>query len=266
MRDASEPQMLRVLQTGDLARIEVSGESPKLPGIVRHWDKTFYPLRRPDGTILAIGVMVEEITERKRAEELQILLMREINHRTKNMLSVVQSIARQTAASDATEFVNRFSARIQALSANQDLLIKSSWRGVDLDDLVRAQLAHFADLIGTRITVRGPQVRLAAAAAQSIGMALHELATNAGKYGALSGERGCVDIDWRLSRDTFSMGWTERDGPSVEPPKRHGFGSTVISTVAKASVEGEIELDYAPTGLVWRLKCSPDKVLERQSA
>ena len=266
MRESSERHMRHVLQTGDLVRQEISGESPKLSGIIRHWDKTFYPLRRPDGSILAIGVMVEEITERKRAEELQSLLMREINHRTKNMLSVVLSIARQTAASDTAEFIKHFSARIQALSANQDLLIKSDWLGVDLEDLVRAQLAHFADLIGTRISVGGPPVRLAPAAAQSVGMALHELATNAGKYGALSDERGRVDIDWRLNGDEFTIGWAECDGPCVEAPKRHGFGSTVISTVAKASVDGDVELDYAPTGLIWRLKCSADKVLERRSA
>jgi PAS domain S-box-containing protein len=261
-----EPLMRDVLQTGGLVRSEVSGDTPNLPGIIRHWHKTFYPLRRPDGGILAIGVMVEEITERKRAEEVQSLLMREINHRTKNMLSVVLSIARQTAASDTAEFIKHFSARIQALSANQDLLIKSDWRGVDLDDLVRAQLAHFVEVIGTRISVHGPPVRLAAAAAQSIGMALHELATNAGKYGALSGERGCVDIGWRLDGDEFTIGWAERDGPSVEAPKRYGFGSTVISTVAKASVDGDVELDYAPTGLIWRLKCAADKVLERRNA
>jgi PAS domain S-box-containing protein len=266
MREASEPQMRRVLETGEIVRVEISGESPELSGIVRHWDKTFYPLKRHDGSILAIGVMVEEITERKRAEELQSLLMREINHRTKNMLSVVLSIARQTAASDTAEFIKHFSARIQALSANQDLLIKSDWQGVDLEDLVRAQLAHFVDLIGTRISVDGPPVRLAAAAAQSLGIALHELATNAGKYGALSSECGRVDIDWRLSGDEFTIGWAERDGPRVEAPKRHGFGSTVISTVAKVSVDGDVELDYAPTGLTWRLKCSTDKVLERRSA
>jgi PAS domain S-box-containing protein len=266
MKEASAPEMLHVLQTGDLVRTEVSGESQRHPGVVRHWHKTFYPLRRPDGSILAIGVMVEEITERKRAEELQSLLMREINHRTKNMLSVVLSIARQTAASDTAEFIRHFSARIQALSANQDLLIKSDWRGVDLEDLVRAQLAHFVDLIGTRISVDGPQVRLAAAAAQSIGIALHELATNAGKYGALSAECGRVEIGWRLNGDEFTISWAECDGPHVEGPKRHGFGSTVISMVAKASVDGDVELDYAPTGLIWRLKCSADKVLERRSA
>jgi len=267
LRAAAEPLTRHVLQTGELVRSSgISIGMPKLPGIIRHWDMTCYPLKRPDGSILAIGVTVEEITERKRAEELQSLLMREINHRTKNMLSIVLSIARQTAAPDSAEFVKRFSGRIQALSASQDLLIKSDWRGVELEELVRTQLAHFVDLIGTRITVRGLQLRLAAAAAQNIGMALHELAINASEHGALSGECGRVEIDWRLDGDDFSIGWTECDGARVEPPKRHGFGNMVISTVAKASVDGDVELHYAPTGLIWRLKCSADKVLERRGA
>jgi PAS domain S-box-containing protein len=266
MRDASEPHMRHVLQTGGLVRTEVSGENPKLPGIIRYWEKTFYPLRRSDGSILAIGVMVEEITERKRAQEHQILLLREVNHRTKNMLSIVQSIARQTAASNSTDFVERFSARVQALSANQDLLVQNDWRGVDLEELARAQLARFLELFDTRITIHGPKLRLAAAAAQSVGMALHELATNASKHGALSGQHGRVDINWRLDGDEFTIRWTERDGPYVEAPKRRGFGSTVTSTVAKASVDGEVEILYASTGLIWRLKCSADKALERPSA
>jgi two-component sensor histidine kinase len=109
-------------------------------------------------------------------------------------------------------------------------------------------------------------LRLAVAAAQSIGMALHELAANACKHGALSNDRGRVDIDWRLDGDEFLIGWTEREGPSIEAPKRRGFGNTVISTVAKASVDGEVELIYASAGLIWRLKCSADTVLERRRA
>jgi two-component sensor histidine kinase len=209
--------------------------------------------------------MVEEISARKRAEELQSVLMREINHRTKNMLSVVQSIARQTTAADTAEFITRFSARIQALSTNQDLLVKSAWRGVDLEELIRAQLGSFVDLIGARITVLGPKVRLAAAAAQSVGMAVHELGINAGEHGALSDERGCVDIRWQVNENEFLIGWRERDGPHVPPPQKHGFSSTAISIVAKASVDGDVELNYAPTGLIWRLKCCANKVLERWS-
>jgi PAS domain S-box-containing protein len=210
--------------------------------------------------VLMVGTAAD-ITERKRAEEHQLLLMRELNHRTKNLLSVVQSIANQTAASNPSDFAERFSQRIQALSANQDLLVRNEWRGVELEDLVRAQLAHFADLIGERIVIEGPHLSVTPSAAQSIGMALHELATNAGKYGSLSDDHGSVRIDWRLEDGRFSIGWLERDGPRVEPPKRRGFGSTVISVVAKASVGGEVELDYASTGVVWRLKCSASKAL-----
>jgi PAS domain S-box-containing protein len=126
---------------------------------------------------------VQDITERKEREEREHLLMREVNHRAKNMLSLVQAIARQTATRNPEDFVERFSERIQALSANQELLVRNEWRGVEIEDLVRAQLSHFVDLIGSRIVVDGPKLRLKAAGAQAIGLALHELATNAGKYG-----------------------------------------------------------------------------------
>src|SRR5712675_1964753 len=139
---------------------------------------------------------ITDITERKEREERDHLLMREINHRAKNMLSVVDAIAHQTATRAPEDFIERFSERIQALAANQDLLIRNEWRGVEVEDLVCAQLAPFADLIGSRVVVRGPRLRLNAASAQAIGLALHELTTNAGKYGALSTDRGRVDICW----------------------------------------------------------------------
>jgi two-component sensor histidine kinase len=135
---------------------------------------------------------VQDITERKLHEEQTQLLMREVNHRAKNMLSVVDAIVHQTAARNPEDFIERFSERIQALSANQDLLVRNEWNGVDTEDLVRAQLAHFSELIGSRIVVHGPRLRLKAASAQAIGFALHELATNAGKYGALSTDTGRV--------------------------------------------------------------------------
>jgi two-component sensor histidine kinase len=199
--------------------------------------------------------------DRCRAEEHQRLLMQELSHRTKNLLSVVLSIANHTAASNPTHFVERFSKRIQALSASQDLLVHSEWRGVEIEALVRAQLAHFADLLGERIMIQGPPVSVTPSAAQSIGMALHELATNAGKYGSLSDDRGRVTIDWRLDDGQFSICWIERDGPCVMLPKRRGFGSTIISAVAEASVGGEVELDYQSSGVIWRLRCAASQVL-----
>src|SRR5262249_28949158 len=153
------------------------------------------------------------------------------------------------------DFIERFSKRIQALSANQDLLVRNEWNGVEIEDLVRAQLAPFADLIGFRIAMRGARLRLNPASAQAIGLALHELATNAGKYGALSTDRGRVDISWGTGDGTFTMSWTERDGPPVSAPKRRGFGTIVMEAMAERSVDGTVVLDYAPSGLTWRLTC-----------
>jgi PAS domain S-box-containing protein len=217
-----------------------------------------------DGGRLFLCIAQDE-TARKANEEHIHLLMREINHRAKNMLSLVQAIARQTAAREPKDFIERFTERIQALAANQDLLIKNEWQGVDVEDLVRAQLAHFADLVGSRITVRGPELRLNAASAQAIGLALHELATNAGKYGALSVDAGRVDVGWRVDDHIFVMSWTERNGPPVSQPEHSGFGSTVITSLARRSVGGDVELDYAPSGVVWRLTCQAANTLERET-
>jgi PAS domain S-box-containing protein len=198
---------------------------------------------------------VADVTERKEREEKERLLMREVNHRAKNMLSVVDAIAHQTAARNPEDFIERFSERIQALSANQDLLVRNEWHGVEIADLVRAQLAHFADLIGSRIALRGPKLRLKPAAAQAIGLALHELATNAGKYGALCTDTGRLDICWVSDGDTFTMGWTECEGPPVSAPQKRGFGTIVMKAMAERSVDGTIDLDYAPSGVMWRLTC-----------
>jgi PAS domain S-box-containing protein len=216
----------------------------------------------PERRAVSFGGTVQDITERKEREEKEHLLMREINHRAKNMLSVVDAIAHQTATRNPEDFVERFSERIQALSANQDLLVRNEWNGVEIEDLVRAQLAHFADLVGSRIAMHGPGLRLNPASAQAIGLALHELATNAGKYGSLSTDAGRVDVSWGSDGDTLTMSWTEREGPLVSAPKRRGFGTIVMETMAERSVDGKVDLDYAPSGLTWRLACPAANALE----
>ncbi len=214
-----------------------------------------------DGRRLFVTV-AHDVTDRRAYEERIDLLMRESRHRTKNILGLVQVIARQTATGDAKDFIDRFSKRIQALAANQDLLVRHGWHRIDVKDLVRSQLGHFADLIGTRINFDGPKLLLNAAAAQTIGLAIHELATNAGKYGALSTEGGLVDVSWRLEDDTYTMGWIERNGPPVRPPERRGFGSTVIEAMAKRTVGGEVEANYDPSGFGWHLTCPAANALE----
>jgi PAS domain S-box-containing protein len=223
----------------------------------------------PERRAVSFGGTVTDITERRKREEerrereeKEHLLMREINHRAKNMLSVVDAIAHQTVASNAKDFVERFSERIQALSANQDLLVRNEWNGVEIADLVRAQLAHFADLIGSRIAMHGPKLRLNPASAQAIGLALHELATNAGKYGALSADTGRVDVCWGTDGDALIMSWTEREGPLVSAPRRRGFGTIVMETMAERSVDGKVAINYALSGLTWRLTCPAANALE----
>jgi two-component sensor histidine kinase len=225
---------------------------------------------RDEGGGLAPGRIVgacQDITERKMQEERVTLLMREVNHRFKNMLTVVQAIARQTAANTAEDFARRFGERIQALSASQDLLVMNLWRGVPLDELARAQLALFEDLIGARIKLSGPRLVITAAASQAIGMALHELATNAGKHGALSSEEGRVKVEWGLESSgagekTFAMSWREEDGPTVSPPSREGFGTTVIRRIVQQSLDAKVELNFPPEGLAWRLRCPASHVID----
>src|SRR5215468_5083722 len=211
-------------------------------------------------------LLAEQNAERERKEEHIRQLLNEVDHRSKNVLSVVQAIARQTAIASPEEFVTRFSERMQTLAASHDLLVKSQWRGIEIADLIRVQLAHFKDLIGNRIKLDGPSLRLSVAAAQTLGMIIHELATNAAKYGALSNNLGHVDIRWHAhegeENEVFTISWTERGGPTVIAPSHRGFGSTVVKTMAESSLDGDVDLDFPATGLRWRLVCPSSKVLD----
>ena len=191
-------------------------------------------------------------------------LLREMDHRSKNLLNVVQAIARQTAIASPDEFVARFSERIQTLAASHDLLVKSRWQGIEISDLIRVQLGHFSDLLDSRIKLNGPTLGLSVGAAQTLGMIIHELATNAAKYGALSNDSGRVEIRWD-AKDVFTISWTEQGGPDVAPPGRRGFGSTVVKAMAESSLDGEVDLDFVPTGLRWRAVCPSAKVLEKSA-
>ena len=212
----------------------------------------YYESDRP-----VIQCNIRDITERRQSEAHVKLLMAEVNHRAKNMLAVVQAVAYQTAKSgDPTTLADRLSGRIGGLAAGQDLLVQSQWQGVGMADLVAAQLAPFKDLIGTRILPDGPLALLTPEAAQGIGMALHELATNAAKYGALSNREGVVRIVWRITakpEPRFLISWLEEGGPTVAPTGRKGFGQIVIGRMAEAAVQGVATITYEPGGLSWHL-------------
>ena len=236
-------------------------------GVDRYYDMLVDPMFDAAGHIKGVRCAAIEITERKREQQHIRLLMREVNHRSKNMLTLVQAVARQTAAKKADDFLGRFDERLRALAASQDLVVKNEWRGADLDELILSQLSHFKDLIGTRIELKGPPLFVSASAAQTIGMAVHELGTNAGKYGALSSGNGRIGVIWQLDRDDggqdiFVMTWRESDGPPVSSPTHRGFGSTLISRIVEVSLNAEVELDYPVSGLFWRMTCSAEEVLD----
>jgi PAS domain S-box-containing protein len=231
---------------------------------------TISPIRDPGGRIIGAAKIARNITARKQAEEHNKLLMAEVNHRARNLLGVVQAVARQTAKhSHPATFVARLSERIAGLAASQDLLVKNQWQGVEVANLVEAQLAHFKDLIGTRVLLEGPPARLTAAAAQGIGMALHELATNAGKYGSLSNSEGRVRISWQVAaaqEPTFTMQWLEEGGPTVANPSHNGYGQMVIGSMAQAAVNGTAEIEYRESGLSWKLSAPVAETLERDAS
>jgi two-component sensor histidine kinase len=220
---------------------------------------------------LMVLAAVRDMTEPKRAKAREQLLVREVTHRAKNILNVVQAITNQTVASSLQDFTSRLSGRIRSLSASHELLVANDWQNVPLAELVHAQLAHFGHLVDARIAVRGPDLRVTAAAAQTIGMALYELATNAAKYGALSTDRGHVDIEWRLepagdSVHRFTIEWIESGGPTVVAPTRRGFGSSVLSQLTQMSLGADVTLEYLPNGVVWRLGCPADRVRQDEAA
>ena len=153
--------------------------------------------------------------------------------------------------------MERFSNRIQGLAASHDVLVNNNWQGVDLTTLINSQLAFIGELAGTRVLTRGQPQKIGSSAAQIIGLALHELATNACKYGALSGDTGVVTVSWHADRsnDTFFMSWVERGGPTVAPPTRRGFGSTVTDTMVKSGLFADVTITFCAQGLKWHLRC-----------
>lgn len=224
--------------------------------------------RRAEDQLRELNATLEEQVA-ERTKDIQTLL-NEVNHRSKNILSLVMAIAKQTAASAPNDFVQRFTRRVQALSTHQDLLLDSQWRSIDLSTLIRAQLTHFEDIVGERIVLSGPPLRVAARAVQSIGMAIHELATNAVKYGALSNQTGRVHIAWQLTggddHGHFTVSWKESGGPCIQVPKRRGFGSKVTKSMIELSLGGDVTIDYAPGGFGWQLACPAMKIREREPA
>jgi PAS domain S-box-containing protein len=239
---------------------------------IRWFDFYIEPLRDVAAGIVGLTGVAVDVTERKEGEAHLRLLMRELTHRSKNLLAVIQAMSRQTARNtDSTEeFLDRFSARLQALSRSHDLLIQEGWYGASLEELVRAEVGHYADGGEPQISVEGPALLLTPEAAQNLGLALHELATNAVKYGALSAPRGHVSIKWRRQSGTDGTGveieWVESGGPPVVTPKASGFGMMVIERNLASSLEAEVALKFAKSGLRCRIVIPATHLAEARAA
>jgi PAS domain S-box-containing protein len=213
------------------------------------------PLRDATSAVYRwIGTHID-ISEQKRREEHVRFIIHELSHRTKNLLAVVGAIAKQTAqyASDVKQYQARFVERLHALAHCHDLLVKDSWHGASLHDLVSSQMSPFDEGNSGRIDAAGPPIVLKPDAVQHLGLALHELATNASKHGALSAPQGKVVIRWQLEdqHDKIRFSWREMGGPPVMQARRQGFGCVVIEQVVPRALNGSGSLDFLASGVCW---------------
>jgi PAS domain S-box-containing protein len=249
---------------GEWDRCLASGEPYDVEHRVRRLDGSYrwarsraFPRRDASGAILLWYGNTEDIHERKVAEEHQRLLINELNHRVKNTLASVQAIAFQTLRGEVplAEARARFEARLMALSAAHNLLTEENWVGASLERVVRDATEHLAGE-ARRFDVSGPPLRLAPRAALALAMALHELGTNAAKYGALAAEAGRVGIAWTINGELLRLEWRESGGPPVEAPARRGFGSRLIERGLQADLGGGASLHFDPAGLRCEIEAS----------
>ena len=249
---------------GEWDRCLASGEPYDVEHRVRRLDGSHrwarsraFPRRDADGAIILWYGATEDIHERKVAEEHQRLLINELNHRVKNTLASVQAIAFQTLRGEVplAEARARFEARLMALSAAHNLLTEENWVGASLERVVRDSTEHLAG-DARRFDVSGEPLRLAPRAALALAMALHELGTNAAKYGALTAESGRVSIAWTLDGERLRLEWRESGGPPVEAPARRGFGSRLIERGLQADLGGAAALRFEPEGLRCEIEAS----------
>jgi two-component sensor histidine kinase len=226
------------------------------------------PLRDAAGRVTHLIPSAVDITERKRSEEAKMLLAREVDHRAKNALAVVQSVLTLTRTDDPAAFKKAVMGRIAAMALAHTLLARENWNGADLRALLGEELAAYRGGGGLEAAVQidGPLVGLAPGAAQAVAMAIHELATNAAKYGSLSAPGGALDLSWKIDQanDRLRLRWTETGGPAIAtPPVGRGFGSRVIRTTIHDQLGGEVAFEWQPTGLVCLMDLPLGRVVAR---
>lgn len=247
--DAAHREALR---TGEPKRLELATVAD---GETRTFVTTVSPAQLRNGSPGLLSVSVD-VTAQVRQQEHMRVVLRELNHRTKNLLSVIQAIARQSGlgAVDKADFLDRLNARLQALASSHDVLVASEWSGADLRLLVERQLEGELQDRPDRVAITGEPVALAPKVAHYVGLALHELHTNAVKYGALSGDAGEVTVAWETEGEHVRLSWTERGGPKPRAPERRGFGRILLEEVVPSAAQGRAELRFDPEGLEWKLE------------
>lgn len=249
-----------VLATGAPQRAEVALDEG---AGLRWYDLHIEPLRNEAGHIVGLTCATIDVTGRKESEAHLRLLMRELTHRSKNLLAVIQAMARQTArhAGSIQGFLNQFAARLQALAASHDLLVRESWYGASLRELIESQLAAYIGHAEAQVVIDGPAIALKPEAAQNLGLALHELAVNAAKFGALSVPNGRVSIAWTVQDHALSLTWIEQSGPKVKIRRKRGFGSLVIEHNLARALDAQVALDFDPDGLRCHIEIPASQIL-----
>jgi two-component sensor histidine kinase len=252
------------LATGQPTRAEISVEGTTG---VRWHDLRVEPLRNEADEVVGLTCASIDVTARKEGEAHLRLLLRELTHRSKNLLAVIQAMARQTArhAGSIDAFLKQFGARLQALAASHDLLVRESWYGASLNELIQSQLAGHIEQSAGQVAIEGPAIALKPEAAQNLGLALHELAVNAEKFGALSVPGGCVSITWgqreRPDGDAVELEWREQLGPKVKARRKQGFGSMVIERNLVRALNAEVRMEFDPDGLRCHIVIPANQIL-----
>ncbi len=196
-----------------------------------------------------------DVTERKRAEEHSFLLNRELNHRVKNTLATVQTVVLQTLRDGAVpdRVAAAVTGRLRAIARSHDVMTDEAWASALLVDVIQGALDPIHEKVDGRLRVSGPDVRLKPRIATMLSLALHELGDNALRHGALSNDSGTVDVTWRIEDGRFTLQWAESGGPAVSPPTESGYGRRIVERVLSAEFGGTAEVDFAPSGIVFRL-------------
>ena len=242
-----QSSMQILLEEGKPQRAEFRVRRPN--GDVRWCTSTAAASLDSSGKVVRISGVTMDITQRKEAEERQALLAREVDHRAKNAMAIVQSIVRLTKAATTDDYVSTIEGRIKALSRAHVLLSDSRWQGADLDTLVKEELAPYRSNRADRLDISGPKVLLEPTTAQTLALALHELATNAAKYGALSSASGKLAVGWDLQADVLTIDWRETAGPTARTPSTTGFGTQIITGSIERQLGGKATFEWLPAGL-----------------